>query len=52
MANAIKPMFVVAYSDGKRYKTNVFLLVPMANVIKPQFFVCSDGKHYKTFFFV
>ena len=39
MANDIKPEFVF-YCDGKRYTTNVFLFVAMANAIQPMFFLC------------
>ena len=37
IANAIKRMFLYYYSDGKRNKTIVFVVAPMANVIKPMF---------------
>ena len=38
MANAIKPMFCLKhYCDGERYKTKVFLMIVIANGIKPVF---------------
>ena len=37
MANAITPVFVFVYCDGRRYNTTGFLYIAMANVIKPMF---------------
>ena len=48
MANVIKPMFVLKYSDGRRNKTKDFNIMSMANVIQPMVFDYSDGKRYGT----
>ena len=47
MANGIKQCFL-NYCDGKRNKTNALFIIPMANVIKPQFVLYyPDGIRYK-----